>query len=91
MFIFLQSFHYERDDVALPGMAKFFRKNSDEEREHAQKFMKVICLQLAVIISSNQKFQLFSFECKCFMFLMQKSVGVYLGQSRYIWLVYTMI
>jgi len=34
------SFHYERDDVALPGMAKFFRKNSDEEREHAQKFMK---------------------------------------------------
>jgi len=34
------SHHFNRDDIALPGMAKFFGKNSDEEREHAQKFMK---------------------------------------------------
>jgi ferritin heavy chain len=34
------SHYYEREDVALHGLAKFFRKNSDEEREHAQKFMK---------------------------------------------------
>jgi len=33
------SHHYERDDVALPGLAKFFSKNSDEERKHAQMFM----------------------------------------------------
>jgi len=32
--------YYDRDDVALPGLAKFFKENSDEEREHAQKFMK---------------------------------------------------
>lgn len=29
--------HFERDDVALPGFSKFFKKQSDEEREHAQK------------------------------------------------------
>uniref|UniRef100_A0A915K885 Ferritin n=1 Tax=Romanomermis culicivorax TaxID=13658 RepID=A0A915K885_ROMCU len=31
--------HFERDDVCLPGFAKFFSKSSDEEREHAQKLM----------------------------------------------------
>jgi len=34
------SHYYDRDDVALPGMSKFFKDNSDEEREHAQKLMK---------------------------------------------------
>ncbi|KAL8580223.1 hypothetical protein ACOMHN_040004 [Nucella lapillus] len=34
------SFFYDRDDVALPGFAKFFKKMSDEEREHAEKLMK---------------------------------------------------
>nr|ANA57438.1 ferritin [Palaemon carinicauda] len=34
------SYYYDRDDVALPGLAKFFKKNSDEEREHAEKLMK---------------------------------------------------
>jgi len=33
------AYHFDRDDVALPGFAKYFRKMSDEEREHAQKFM----------------------------------------------------
>jgi len=32
--------YFERHDVALPGFHKFFKKNSDEEREHAQKFIK---------------------------------------------------
>jgi len=32
--------HFERDDVALKGFAKFFKKQSDEEREHAEKLMK---------------------------------------------------
>ena len=35
-----QSFYFSRDDVAFPGFAKYFKKNSDEEREHAQKFME---------------------------------------------------
>jgi ferritin heavy chain len=34
------AYYYERDDVALHGFAKFFRHNSEEEREHAEKFMK---------------------------------------------------
>jgi len=32
--------YFDRDDVALPGFHKFFKKSSDDEREHAQKFMK---------------------------------------------------
>lgn len=32
--------HFERHDVALPGFHKFFKKNSDEERGHAQKFIE---------------------------------------------------
>jgi ferritin heavy chain len=28
--------------VALPGFSKFFKHNSDEEREHAEKFMKYL-------------------------------------------------
>jgi len=34
------SFYFDRDDVALPGFAKFFKSSSDEEREHAEKLMK---------------------------------------------------
>lgn len=34
------SFYFDRDDVALPGFAKFFKKASEEEREHAEKLMK---------------------------------------------------
>jgi len=31
--------HFERDDVALPGFSKYFKKHSEEERGHAQQFM----------------------------------------------------
>ena len=34
------SYYFSRDDVALHGFAKYFKTNSDEEREHAQKFME---------------------------------------------------
>ena len=34
--------YYERDDVALPGFSSFFKHNSDEEREHAEKLMKYL-------------------------------------------------
>lgn len=34
------SFYFDRDDVALPGFAHYFKKSSDEEREHAEKLMK---------------------------------------------------
>jgi ferritin heavy chain len=32
--------YFDRDDVALPGFHNFFKKASDEEREHALKFTK---------------------------------------------------
>lgn len=35
----LQSYYFERDDVALPGFVKFFRKFAAEELEHAQALM----------------------------------------------------
>lgn len=34
-----QAFYFERDDVALLGLHNYFKKASDEEREHAMKFM----------------------------------------------------
>jgi len=34
------SFYFDRDDVALPGFASYFKKMSEEEREHAEKLMK---------------------------------------------------
>jgi len=32
--------YFDRDDVALAGFAKRFRENSEEEREHAMKFIE---------------------------------------------------
>ncbi|PKU65221.1 ferritin-3, chloroplastic-like [Dendrobium catenatum] len=32
--------YFDRDNVALRGMAKFFKESSEEEREHAEKLMK---------------------------------------------------
>ncbi|CAG0896900.1 unnamed protein product [Cyprideis torosa] len=31
--------YFDRDDVALPNISKFFRKQSREERDHAEKFI----------------------------------------------------
>jgi len=33
-------FYFDRDDIALPGFAKFFDDSSKEEREHAERLMK---------------------------------------------------
>ncbi|PKA55330.1 Ferritin-1, chloroplastic [Apostasia shenzhenica] len=32
--------YFDRDNVALRGMAKFFKESSEEERDHAEKLMK---------------------------------------------------
>jgi len=39
IYLAMHSF-FDREDQALHGFAKFFKKNSDEEREHASKLMK---------------------------------------------------
>ncbi|CAL8465099.1 g4634 [Coccomyxa elongata] len=31
---------FDRDNVGLPGFAEYFRKSSEEEREHAEKLMR---------------------------------------------------
>ena len=36
----MQAFYFDRDDVALKGFHRYFKDASDEERGHAQKFMK---------------------------------------------------
>ena len=33
------SAYFDRDNVALPGLASYFRAASEEEREHAQMLM----------------------------------------------------
>ena len=35
-----QATYFDRDDVAFPGFHEYFKKQSDEEREHAQKLIK---------------------------------------------------
>lgn len=35
----VQAHYFDRDDLHFPGLHKFFKKSSDEEREHAEKFM----------------------------------------------------
>ncbi|KAL8152352.1 hypothetical protein V2J09_010112 [Rumex salicifolius] len=32
--------YFDRDNIALRGLAKFFKESSEEEREHAEKLMK---------------------------------------------------
>ena len=39
MILIFQSAFFDREDQALPGFSKFFRKASEEEREHAQKLI----------------------------------------------------
>lgn len=34
--------YFDRDNVALPGIAEFFKNQSEEEREHAEKCMKYV-------------------------------------------------
>ncbi|XP_064482398.1 soma ferritin-like [Ornithodoros turicata] len=34
------AYYFDRDDVALRGFHKFFKKSSHEEKEHAEKLMK---------------------------------------------------
>ncbi|XP_078507107.1 ferritin heavy chain B-like isoform X2 [Lissotriton helveticus] len=36
----IRSNYFDRDDVALSHVAKYFKEQSHEEREHAEKFLK---------------------------------------------------
>lgn len=47
------SFYFDRDDIALPGFSHFFKHNSDEEREHAEKLMKYLNKRGGRIVLQN--------------------------------------
>lgn len=47
------AYYFDRDDVALPGFYKFFKKQSDDEREHANKFMKYQNMRGGRIVLQN--------------------------------------
>merc|ERR1719369_498106 len=47
------AFHFDRDDVALEGYHKYFKHQSDEEREHAEKFMKYQNMRGGRIVFQN--------------------------------------
>ena len=37
------AYYFDRDDIARPGFHEFFKKQSDEEREHAGKVCHLYC------------------------------------------------
>ncbi|KAB7496118.1 Ferritin, heavy subunit [Armadillidium nasatum] len=43
------SYYYDRDDVSLPGIGKFFKKASGEEREHAMKLLEAAKLSFSLL------------------------------------------
>lgn len=47
------AWYYDRDDIALPGFHKFFKKSSDEEREHAEIMMKYQNLRGGTVVLQN--------------------------------------
>ena len=49
------SYYFDRDDVALKNFAKYFLHQSHEEREHAEKMMKLQNLQGGRIFLQNVK------------------------------------
>lgn len=50
------AYYFDRDDVALKGFSKFFKDSADEEREHAEKFMKYQNMRGGrVVLQSIQK------------------------------------
>ena len=52
---YTQSYYFDRDDIALPGFAKYFKKSAHEEMEHAEKFMKFQVQRGGRIILSDIK------------------------------------
>ena len=64
-----QTYYFTRDDVARPGFAKYFQKNSDEEREHAQKFMEYQVINCVLKLHFNVQNIELSFFISCTIIL----------------------
>jgi len=57
------AYHFDRDDVALEGFHKFFKKQSDEEREHAEKLMKYQNVRGGRIVLQDVKAPAVEWKC----------------------------
>ncbi|RAL51313.1 hypothetical protein DM860_010815 [Cuscuta australis] len=58
--------YFDRDNVALKGLAKFFKESSDEERDHAEKLMeyqlKSIVMPLSEFVDAEKGDALYAME-----------------------------
>lgn len=60
-----QAWYFDRDDIALHGFHNYFKKASEEEREHAEKLMKFQNQRGGRIVLQDIKvLVLFSLSCK---------------------------
>lgn len=72
-YFFHQAFYFERDDVALPGFAKFFSKSSKDERKHAERLMqyqnmrggRIVLQDIKVGIINLMSFYVCKFHALC--------------------------
>merc|ERR1712080_657468 len=49
------AYHFDRDDVALDGFFEYFKKESGEERGHAEKFMGIKTNEVGVLFYKTSK------------------------------------
>ncbi|XP_055912362.1 soma ferritin [Eupeodes corollae] len=56
------AFYFDRTDVALPGLSKWFKKCCDEEKVHAEKLMTYLNKRGGTIVLSNIEKPKFVYE-----------------------------
>merc|ERR1711890_75009 len=49
------AYHFDRDDVALDGFFEYFKKESGEERAHAEKFRPIKIREVDVLFYETSK------------------------------------
>lgn len=72
--IYIQAFHFERDDIALENFGAYFKKASEEERDHAEKLMKFQNQRGGRIVLKDIKVldNVYCFRCVMLGLLVQK-------------------
>ena len=54
--------HFKSDSIGFPGTAEFFKKSSDEENEHARKFMEYQNTRGGKVVLENIEKPVFEFD-----------------------------
>merc|ERR1711928_143271 len=76
--------HFARDDVHLKGFAKFFKESSNEERDHAGKFMSYQSLRV-VELSFNPSTGQLLMSGKLLWLLWSMSLSLRKKLTRHCW------